>query len=81
MMLAEARDQAAHMLAGALVMAPVALHPAWWTLVLSGALCGLVRETAQHDTLKPWELGKGSWLDIGTGWVASGILLALIRGG
>lgn len=75
-MIAEARDQIAHALAGALILAPIALlgEPGF---VLSALLVGLVRETAQHDTLRFWRLGWGSRLDLAC-WAVGGLLLAVI---
>lgn len=77
-MLAEARDQAAHALASALILAPVALHPTPWSFALSGLLIGLVRETAQHNTFDLRKLGEGSWLDLGAGWTLGGFVLGMV---
>lgn len=73
-MIAEARDQAAHALASALILAPVAFYPAPWSFALAGGIIGLVRETAQHRTFRIWTLGWGSRLDVAC-WATGGVLL------
>jgi hypothetical protein len=46
-LLLEVRDQAAHATAAAIIIAPLLLHPAWWTAALAGMGCGLVREITE----------------------------------
>ena len=74
-MIAEARDQALHALAAALVLAPAAVHPTWWTFALSGALIGLVREVTQHNRV--WPLGWGARLDVAC-WALGGLAVGVM---
>lgn len=67
----EVRDQAAHIVLGALIVAPAVLHP--WGAVLSGLSIGIVREITEGYHPFSWR----GLLDI-AGWTVGGTLAALV---
>jgi len=64
----EAIDQTAHLAMGALLALPVAVYAPFWACALSGLVCAIYREDAQHRPSEGWGWvlrGKTRWLDIG----------------
>lgn len=83
----ELRDQLAHMAVGSLAVAPVALHPAFWTGAITGVVCWAVREFTEWQgkpetwakARRPWQQGVGSMRSVGSlrdlaGWTIGGAL-------
>ncbi len=69
----EAIDQAAHFAAGFIIGAiSVLLGLSFQSGIANATAFGFGREIGQHGNVMPWELGRGSWLDIAF-WALGGI--------
>lgn len=75
----EIRDQLAHAGAAILCLLPVALAPNIFTGMVSGFLCGMIREVTEEGeiSLAAVRHALGSWKDL-CGWSLGGLIVGLL---